>query len=133
MRMWMLPAGGMCRNHLLGEHRELHMLIGSIRKGISLEGYVLNGLVDPGMIYKRHEELCDELAARRYLHKSPITPEDLRLLEGLKSNPIPLRASYHSLFRRCATCKTLSYEWVGKYGCMCQKCEALRGVLQELM
>lgn len=37
MRMWMLPTAGMCRKHLLGEHVELHMLLGSLRRGKNIE------------------------------------------------------------------------------------------------
>jgi len=28
--MWMTPPAGMCRKHLLGEHVELHMLLGQL-------------------------------------------------------------------------------------------------------
>ena len=41
MRMWMLPPECMCRKHLLGEHVELHMLLGSMRRGKSIEGLTL--------------------------------------------------------------------------------------------
>ena len=40
MRMWMLPTAGMCRKHLLGEHVELHMLLGSLRRGKNIEGFL---------------------------------------------------------------------------------------------
>jgi hypothetical protein len=132
MRMWMMPASAMCRNHLLGEHRELHMLIGALHKGISLSGYIANGLVDPSMIYSRHEELVDELVARRYLHKSPMTEADYKVLEHLKREPIPLRASYIALLTRCDDCKAKAKAWVNKYGCMCERCETLRAVLEDL-
>ena len=38
MRMWMVPVQYMCRKHLLGEHVEHHMLVGSIHKGLSMRG-----------------------------------------------------------------------------------------------
>lgn len=54
MRMWMLPTAGMCRKHLLGEHVELHMLLGSMRRGKNIEGFLSGGLVDPQRIFARH-------------------------------------------------------------------------------
>lgn len=42
MRMWMVPPELMCRQHLLGEHVELHMFVGAINKGtsvVTLPGY----------------------------------------------------------------------------------------------
>ena len=32
MRMWLVPPQLMCDQHLLGEHLEMHMFIGTIRK-----------------------------------------------------------------------------------------------------
>ena len=63
MRMWMLPPAGMCRKHLLGEHVELHMLLGSLRRGKNIEGFLSGGLVDPQSIFARHEELVAEIGA----------------------------------------------------------------------
>jgi hypothetical protein len=37
--MWMVDPRQMCRQHLLGEHNELHMFAGTMRKGIGLAGY----------------------------------------------------------------------------------------------
>ena len=36
MRMWLVPPSHMCRKHLLGEHVELHMLLGTLKKGKSI-------------------------------------------------------------------------------------------------
>ena len=40
MRMWMVNPEILCRKHLLGEHVELHMLVGWIIKGKSIQGYL---------------------------------------------------------------------------------------------
>ena len=66
MRMWMLPTAGMCRKHLLGEHVELHMLLGSLRRGKSIEGFLSGGLVDPQCIFARHQELVAEMTRRGF-------------------------------------------------------------------
>lgn len=38
MRMWMVDPATMCDRHLLGEHAEIHMAIGTIAKGRSVAG-----------------------------------------------------------------------------------------------
>ena len=36
MRMWMIDPKLLCRKHLLGEHLEIHMFVGTINKGINV-------------------------------------------------------------------------------------------------
>lgn len=62
----------MCRQHLLGEHRELHALYGCLREGISLDGYLKYGLIEMGSLWGRHLALVREMEARGYRHKSPL-------------------------------------------------------------
>lgn len=45
MRMWMVDPATMCDRHLLGEHAEIHMAIGTIAKGRSVAGRVEHGLL----------------------------------------------------------------------------------------
>jgi hypothetical protein len=71
MRMWMVNPRIMCNQHLLGEHVELHMLVGNIKRGKSIDGF-LSGLVDPSLVVQRHEELALEMVCRGMDHKSPI-------------------------------------------------------------
>lgn len=70
--MWDIDPSRMCRQHLLGEHVELHMIVGSLNKGRSLEGYYATGLVDTDLIVSRHEALVTEMTARSMRHKSPL-------------------------------------------------------------
>ena len=72
MRMWMLPPETMCRKHLLGEHVELHMLLGSLRRGKNIDGFLAGKLVDPRRMFRRHEELVLEMERRGYRHASPL-------------------------------------------------------------
>lgn len=44
MRMWMLPPETMCRKHLLGEHVELHMLLGTMKRGRRIDGFLAGKL-----------------------------------------------------------------------------------------
>ena len=53
----------LCRRHLLGEHVELHMFVGSINKKISLDGYAKNSLVEVHNIKSRHSQLVKEMKA----------------------------------------------------------------------
>ena len=50
----------LCNKHLLGEHVELHMFVGTINKGKKLDGYKKNGLVEVHNIRSRHKELVGE-------------------------------------------------------------------------
>lgn len=96
----MVPPHMLCRAHLLGEHRELHALVGMIEKGISLEGYVKTGLVETGLIWARHENLVREMLARGYQHHSP-----LKRLYRPSLGRVDGRANVAELHRRCANCR----------------------------
>lgn len=47
MRMWMLPPQLLCRQHLLGEHKELHMLYGTLKRGRSIASFLEKRIIDP--------------------------------------------------------------------------------------
>ena len=57
MRMWMVNPRIMCRQHLLGEHVEIHMFIGTINRRKSVQGYLEKGLLEIHNLYNRHEDL----------------------------------------------------------------------------
>lgn len=110
MRMWLVDPRKMCNQHLLGEHVEMHMFVGSIRKGISMQGYTRAGLVDIALLLKRHNLLVEEMAERGMNHKSPLLRpgETMRTLLQSFSEPygeVDPRASRAELFRRCAGCR----------------------------
>ena len=73
MRMWMIDPTKMCNQHLLGEHVELHMLVGSLKKGRSIAGFA--ALVEVSSINSRHAELATEMESRGMVHKSPLTSD----------------------------------------------------------
>lgn len=72
MRMWNLLPELMCRQHLLGEHNELHKLHGCLKKGKNLNGYINSGLVELHRLEHRHKELVREMKRRGYEHHSPL-------------------------------------------------------------
>ena len=47
MRQWFVNPKLMCRQHLLGEHCEIHMFIGSMKKQINMNGYISKDLLEP--------------------------------------------------------------------------------------
>lgn len=101
MRMWMVNPKKMCRKHLLGEHVELHMFVGTIKKGISIQGYIDNGLVNPRMIKKRHKELVKEMERRGYNHNSPLKIK----CSKLPVHFVDINVSKFELNKRDCSCK----------------------------
>lgn len=103
MRMWMVDPKKLCRKHLLGEHVELHMFVGTIKRGSSLKGYLEKGLLDTTSIMKRHAALVKEMKVRGYNHKSELYYEDVLGLTGC----IDIQENEKELARRCEKCKEL--------------------------
>lgn len=106
MRMWMVDPKMMCRKHLLGEHVEHHMFVGTINKGISVDGYLRDNLLEPLSLVSRHKELVAEMEARGYNHRSELP---VVLLAGLTPAQcgvqIDREASLKELIRRCPECR----------------------------
>lgn len=103
MRMWMVNPKTMCRKHLLGEHVECHMLVGSMRKRKSMAGYISNGLVELDKIQLRHDAVATEMTERGYNHKSPLPEVPDRLFNGV----VDRDKSLGDLYSRCDDCRRL--------------------------
>ncbi len=101
MRMWNVSPRLMCRKHLLGEHVEMHMFLGSLRLGKRIDGYVCTGLVEVHNIKRRHDELALEMVSRCYRHNSPM--EDYPLLQ--RAGFVDVKRSLEELQFRCAECR----------------------------
>ena len=101
MRMWMVDPKILCRQHLLGEHNELHKLVGSIRKSKSLKGYLDQNIIEPESIIERHTELVWEMLRRGYNHQSPLPKFDITDIPKTK---VSIDKSYDDLFNRCSAC-----------------------------
>ena len=72
MRQWQINPMVMCRQHLMGEHVEHHMFWGSIKKKLSMRGYLDNNLLEPLSLLERHDALVTEMLRRGYNHHSPL-------------------------------------------------------------
>lgn len=106
MRMWMVNPQVMCRQHLLGEHLEIHMLRGNIVKGKSVFGYIMNGLIEFNSLFERHNELVNEIKLRGYNHKSPL--KDFVVKNGsdlLRQSKVNKKKSLKELLYRCKECR----------------------------
>ena len=74
-RIWDIPPQYLCRNHLLGEHRELHGVFKEItdnKKGYSNHPETKRWKNKLGALWFRHLKLVKEMEKRNYKHKSNI-------------------------------------------------------------
>jgi len=100
MRMWDIDPKLLCRKHLLGEHVEMHMFVGTINKNKSVSGYLEKGLVEIHNIKNRHELLSAEMVKRGYNHKSPL-PE----FKAWEAGKVDIQANLIDLAGRCEECR----------------------------
>lgn len=83
MRVWdQIAPARLCRQHLLGEHRELHCIftvLAKRKKGYSQHPETLRWKRHLRALSHRHRLLVKEMTRRGYNHKSPINyPESER-------------------------------------------------------
>lgn len=108
-RMWMVNPSILCKNHLLGEHKEIHQLIGSINKRHKLDGFVKNNLIEIKSIHNRHFDLVKEMIKRGYTHKSPTTEFNVSYLTNEVINyRVNKTKSLDDLLCRCKQCRERS-------------------------
>ncbi len=82
MRIWDINPEKLCRNHLLGEHRELHAIwsiLTKSKRGYSKHPETLRWKGKLKALYIRHEKLSREIKKRGYTHKSSL---DKKLASG---------------------------------------------------
>jgi hypothetical protein len=77
VRIWDVPPSLLCRQHLLGEHRELHGLwriLTEDRRGYAQHPETRRWRGKLAALSQRHEALAEEMARRGYRHASPLDP-----------------------------------------------------------
>lgn len=101
-RMWCVDPRLLCRQHLLGEHTELHQLVGHLRAGHTnaVRGHAERGQVDTSRISSRHEALVAEMERRGYTHDSPLSYDDT-----LDLGEVDERENLEELAARCDDCR----------------------------
>jgi len=76
MRIWDISPEKLCRNHLLGEHRELHAIWSILtknKKGYSRHPETMRWRGRLAALYRRHQKLVAEMKNRGYKHKSELS------------------------------------------------------------
>ncbi|MBU0532184.1 pyrimidine dimer DNA glycosylase/endonuclease V [Candidatus Micrarchaeota archaeon] len=75
MRIWDIAPSKLCRQHLLGEHRELHAIWSILihdKKGYSKHPETKRWKGKLLALYYRHQKLVKEMKKRRYNHNSDL-------------------------------------------------------------
>jgi hypothetical protein len=78
VRIWDIEPERLCRNHLLGEHRELHAIWAILtegKKGYCRHPETLRWKGKLKALYKRHNQLVNEMTIRGYKHQSELQKE----------------------------------------------------------
>jgi len=84
MRIWDIPVKKLCRNHLLGEHLELHAIWSILtknKKGYCRHPETLRWKGKLKALYLRHQAQVKEISARGWQHRSDL---DIKLAKGKK-------------------------------------------------
>lgn len=116
MRMWMVNPAILCTKHLGGEHLEIHMFLGTLRKKMKVSGYIKNNLLEPLSLHQRHDVLASELVRRKFMkekkhieHATPISEQEVLqciqyLDEESRNHRINNQDSLLDLIYRCPQC-----------------------------
>lgn len=109
MRIWDIKPCYLCRNHLLGEHGELHALWSIItknKKGFKNHPETKRWVGKLKALYLRHDLLVAEMNKRGYLHKTSLNKN---LAKGkIRQNKLlqPVKEQKKILKNRCPFCFT---------------------------
>lgn len=109
MRMWLVNPKIMCRKHLLGEHVEMHMFLGALKKNKKIDGYLDKNLFEPTALWWRHHHLALEMTERGYNHNSEmygVFDAILALPEKKINKKINREAALRDLVDRCPECRS---------------------------
>ena len=75
VRIWCVPVSELDRQHLLGEHAELHCIVGALQdkyKAYQNHPQTLRFKDHIEQLYFRHEQQVQEMQKRGYKHSSPL-------------------------------------------------------------
>lgn len=104
-RMWSIDPVLLCDQHLLGEHNELHQLVGYINSdrdwSAKLQAHAEAGEIDTTAIKSRHDSLASEMLNRGMNHQSPLRYDD-----ELRLGQVDVEQSVLDLRERCAECRS---------------------------
>ncbi len=75
VRIWRVPVQEFDRQHLLGEHAELHCIVGALKgkyKAFSHHPETLRFRNRLDQLYARHADEVQEMSKRGYKHNTPL-------------------------------------------------------------
>jgi len=106
MRMWGVNPELLCRQHLLGEHNEIHKHRHNFVKKHSITKRISPIVqIEPENMKKRHDQLVEEMIRRGYNHNSPYEQPDLsHLAPKERFALINMDVSINDLMIRCPEC-----------------------------
>ncbi len=108
MRIWDIPPARLCRQHLLGEHAELHALWAILtenRTGYAKHPETVRWRGRLRALYRRHDAEVREMERRGYRHRSPL---DRRCATGEARQRVYVdspAAQRRMLRSRCSGCR----------------------------
>jgi len=105
MRHWMINPKILCRKHLIAENVEAHMFVTTIKRGISVQGYLDKNLLEPLALISRHEEIAKEMIDRGYHHNSPIEIIDVTKYIKDFNKKVDKEVAFIDLMFRCELCR----------------------------
>lgn len=101
MRNWNIKPELMCRQHLLGEHFEIHKAIGNLRNsGKWVRNLTAKGFLEPQNFLVRHNSIVGEMERRGFNHNSPLDVSGINLPIG----NVDVQKSIIDLEKRCGEC-----------------------------
>ena len=102
----MVNPAFLCRQHLLGEHNEIHKHRHNFVKGHRIKGRIEINAVEPMAMQARHDELVEEMIIRGYKHKSPYEQPNLdKYSDEDREAKVDKESSLKMLVDRCQMCK----------------------------
>lgn len=107
VRMWVgIEPRELCDQHLLGEHNEIHKLVGGIRNhphGHAIaDGQAAKGNIDTTRINDRHDALAEEMERRGMSHESSMDWDPFEYFAGVGA--IDEDRNREELAERCGDC-----------------------------
>jgi hypothetical protein len=108
MRIWDIGPERLCRNHLLGEHRELHAIWSVLtknKKGYAYHPETMRWRGKLKALYLRHEQLAEEFNKRGYKHHSRLNKALAVGLARQDEYVDPIRAQLRRLRRKKCACR----------------------------
>jgi hypothetical protein len=105
--MWGINPKLLCRQHLLGEHNEIHKHKHNFVKRHKITKRIYPIVqIEPENMKQRHDDLANEMLERGYNHNSSYDQPDLSYLDDKERySKIDLNNSIIDLSNRCPECK----------------------------